>query len=315
MRFVFPVPSPELDPVGNGGLHAIEEEKAAEKDKSDDGGRNDKNEAGRLAVAGDGPAKAVNYSGHGIEAVEPAPAHGNEGRRIGDGGGEHPELDEEGDDITDVAIESVERGHPEANAEGSEHGKKQQYRQPKRSERGFDAVDGGDHEEDDEADGEVHQARNNGGKREDEAWEIHLGDDALIVHDDAGAALKRGGEVGPGDERREIKNGIGEAIGRELGETAEEKSEDAHGHERLENDPGDADNGLLVADLDVAPDKEIEEFTVGPDFAEAKLEEAAGRLDANGGGSAGVERESDAGLPNPVGIGINGIRSRDGCHP
>ena len=63
----------------------------------------------------------------------------------------------------------------------------------------------------------------------------------------------------------------------------------------MENDPKDADGGLFVADLDVAPDEKIKELAVSPDFAEAKLEEAAGRLDANGGGSAGVERERDAG--------------------
>jgi len=48
--------------------------------------------------------------------------------------------------------------------------------------------------------------------------------------------------------------------------------------------------------LTFAPDEEVEEFAVGPDFAEAELEEAARRLDANGGGSAGVQRKSDAGL-------------------
>ena len=69
----------------------------------------------------------------------------------------------------------------------------------------------------------------------------------------------------------------------------------------MENDPKDADGGLFVADFDVAPDEEVEEFAVGPDFAEAELEEAAGRLDADGGGSAGMERKGGGGL-------------RDGCH-
>jgi hypothetical protein len=48
---------------------------------------------------------------------------------------------------------------------------------------------------------------------------------------------------------------------------------------------------LLVADLDVAPNEKVEELAVGPDFAEAQLEEAARRLNSNGG-SAGGERES-----------------------
>jgi hypothetical protein len=49
---------------------------------------------------------------------------------------------------------------------------------------------------------------------------------------------------------------------------------------------------LLVSDLDVAPDKEVKEFTIGPDFAEAKLEETTGRLDAKSDRGAGVERKS-----------------------
>ncbi len=64
----------------------------------------------------------------------------------------------------------------------------------------------------------------------------------------------------------------------------------------MQDHPEDADDGLLVADFDVAPDEKVEQFTIGPDFAEAKFEEAAGRLDANGGGGAGAERESSAGL-------------------
>src|SRR6266446_1532313 len=49
---------------------------------------------------------------------------------------------------------------------------------------------------------------------------------------------------------------------------------------------------LFVADHDVAPDEKIKELAVGPDFAEAKLEEAARRFDADG---AGRERESNVG--------------------
>src|SRR6266851_2778183 len=107
----------ELDTVGNGGLHAIEEKEAAEEDESDDGGRSQKDEAGRLAAAGNGPAETVNDAGHGVEAVKPAPARRNKRGRISDGRGEHPELHEERNHIADVAIESIERGEPQAAAE------------------------------------------------------------------------------------------------------------------------------------------------------------------------------------------------------
>src|ERR1019366_5540462 len=149
-----------------------------------------------------------NDADHGIQAVKPPPALWDERAGIGNRGGEHPALDDEGHDILYVAIESVERGHPEADTEGGEHGKKQQHGQPKRGERRLNAVDGGDHKEEDEPDGEVHKPRNDGGNWEYKPWEINFGDDVLIGHDNAGAALERGGEVGPGNKRREIENGI-----------------------------------------------------------------------------------------------------------
>src|SRR6266852_978030 len=281
-----------LNTVGNGGLHAIEEEEAAEDAEGDDGARSEKEQARGLAAAGDGPAEAVNDAGHGIEAVEPAPARGNERGRIGDGRSEHPELDEERNDVADVAIKSVERGEPQADPESGEDGEREQRGQPKRGKSGANAVGDSENGEDHEADGEVHQAGKRGGNGKNEAREINFGDEALVIDDDVGGHLEGIGEIGPGDESGEVEDGIGEAVVGELGEAAEEESEDEHVEDGLENDPEDADGGLLVADFDVAPDGEVEELAVGPNFAEAKLEKAAGRLNANGGGR---ERESDVG--------------------
>ena len=281
-----------LDSVGNGGLHAIEEEEAAEEDEGDSGRGGEKKEAGRLADAGDGPAKTVNDAGHGIEAVKPAPALRNKSGRISDGRSEHPELHDEWDDVANVAIKSVERGEPQADAEGREESESEKRREPQRGESGANAVKDGENGEDNETDGEVHKAGESGGNRKNEAWEINFGDEALVVNDDVGGHLEGVGEVGPGDESGEIKNGIRETLGGELGQTAEKESENQHGEDGLENDPEDADGGLFVADFDVAPDEKIEEFAVGPDFAEAQLEEAAGRLDADGGGR---EREGNVG--------------------
>src|SRR5260370_42346318 len=119
-----------LDAVGNGGLHAIEEKEAAEKDESDDGGGSEKDEAGGLAAAGDGPAETVNDASHGVEAVKPAPAQRNKRGRIGDGRGEHPELHEERNHIPHVAIKSIQRGEPQADAESGEDGEGQKGGEP-----------------------------------------------------------------------------------------------------------------------------------------------------------------------------------------
>ena len=63
-----------LDAIGNRGLHAIEEEEAAEDNEGDGESGGKKKKAGSLAAAGDGPAETFNDTGHRIEAVEPAPA-------------------------------------------------------------------------------------------------------------------------------------------------------------------------------------------------------------------------------------------------
>src|SRR5215472_5476308 len=110
----------ELDTIGNGSLHPIEEKETAQKHEQDGGGGNQKDKARRLAVARNGPAEAVNDSSHGIEAVEPAPARGNERRGVGDGRGEHPELGKKRHNVADVTIKSVKRGKPEADAESRE---------------------------------------------------------------------------------------------------------------------------------------------------------------------------------------------------
>ncbi len=61
----------ELDAVGNGALHALEEEQTAKEDEQDGSGAGEELRAGGLAVAGEGPAEAFDYSGHRVEAVEP----------------------------------------------------------------------------------------------------------------------------------------------------------------------------------------------------------------------------------------------------
>src|SRR6266404_4606608 len=282
----------ELDPISHRALHPVEEKQPAEQDERDSSGGSQEKQAGSLAAAGDGPAKTVNDAGHRVEAVEPAPARGNQRGRVGDGRSEHPELHEERNDVAHVAVERVERGKPQADAESGEKRDGQQRGEPEGRERGANTVSEREEGKDHEADGEVHEAGERGGNGKNEAREIHFGDEALIFDDHVGGRQEGVGKVGPGNERGEIKNGIRQAVGGKFGEAAEEQSENQHVENGLENDPQDADGGLFVADLDVAPDEKIKEFAVSPDFAEAQLEEAAGRFDADGGGR---EPESDGG--------------------
>src|SRR5262249_34166118 len=92
-------------------------------------------------------------------------------------------------------------------------------------------------------------------------------------------------KVNPRDERGEIKNGIGQAGRGQFGKAAKEQSEDQHGKQRLQDHPSDADDSLLVADFDVAPNEEIKELSVAPKLGEAKLQCSSSRLNADDGGN------------------------------
>ena len=173
----------ELDAVRNGGLHAIEEEKAAEKNERDGESRSEQQQAGGLAAASDGPAEAVNDTSHGIEAIEPTPGIRDERRRICHRRGEHPELNDKRDDISDVAIESVERGEPQADAKSGEEREEQKHGQPESCKRGEDAVRKTENGSYGDANGEIDQAGKSGGDGENKPREIDFGDKPLVLDD------------------------------------------------------------------------------------------------------------------------------------
>ena len=96
-----------------------------------------------------------------------------------------------------------------------------------------------------------------------------------------GGILKRPGKIRPGEQSGEIEDGVRDAAGRDLGQTAEEKCENQHGHQRLEDGPSGPDRGLLVAKLDVAPDEEIGQFAELPQLAKIQLQPTFRRGDVS----------------------------------
>ena len=79
-------------------------------------------------IAEEAPAKAVDDADHGVEGVgefDPVGEGGAGVDAIGgeeDGGAVGAELEDEGDDVHEVAVFDVEGGEPEAGAEGGEAG-------------------------------------------------------------------------------------------------------------------------------------------------------------------------------------------------
>jgi hypothetical protein len=60
---------------------------------------------------------------------------------------------------------------------------------------------------------------------------------------------------------------------------AEEQTEDHNGQKRLKDGPRGADRGLLVADFQVTPHEEMQQFAIVPKFAQVEVKPTARRGD------------------------------------
>ena len=73
--------------------------------------------SGRRARAEQRPAESFDDADHRVERVDRPPALGEQAARVGDRGGEQPDLHQERHHVAHVAVPDVERGEPEADAE------------------------------------------------------------------------------------------------------------------------------------------------------------------------------------------------------
>ncbi len=127
--------------------------------------------------------------------------------------------------------------------------------------------------EDGAGEAEIDDGGSDGGEGDGEAREVDFGDEAFGADDGVSGGGDGGGEEGPGEEAGVDEDGVGDATGFHFGHPAKEDGEDDHVHEGLEDGPGGAEEGLFVADFDIAPDEEEEEFAVFPELGD--VDEAA----------------------------------------
>src|SRR6266851_5469869 len=77
---------------------------------------------------------------------------------------------------------------------------------------------------------------------------------------------ERAGKIRPGNQRRVKEKGIRNAAAGNVGHPSEEKRENEHCKERLDDRPGRAKGGLLITHLDVAPSEEVKQLAEMPKF-------------------------------------------------
>ena len=115
-----------------------------------------------------------------------------------------------------------------------------------------------------------------------------------------------------GSRPAKANSGYGMAAGGHFGHAAEEDAEDDHLRERLQHGPGGAEDGLLVADFDVAPDEEIEQLAIAPHLGEIDDLPAGPGLDDGqvlvGQVRRGQGRRLRSGSQNRGLCGVRGIR-------
>src|SRR3989454_12341576 len=100
-----------------------------------------------------------------------------------------------------------------------------------------------------------------------------------MANDTPDSACEGGCEKLPGQEPRENEKRIGQAIRRKLGELPEDRAEDDHRYQRLEENPADTEGRLLVAHSDLSPDQEEKQLPVLPELARIERERARAGLD------------------------------------
>lgn len=147
--------------------------------------------------AKDAPAEAINHADHGVQAVEEPPLFGHDGAAEADRRYIEPELDDEGDDVFEVAVFDIEGRDPERGAKAGaqchgDEGGEQEYLPT-----GNELIP--DHEgcQDGEADQKIHKGDNDGRGRNDEPGEIDFGDEVGVVREAVAGIAEGGGEKLP----------------------------------------------------------------------------------------------------------------------
>src|SRR5439155_19042259 len=133
-------------------------------------------------------------------------------------------------------------------------------------------------------DGEVDQAGNDRRDGNHQAREVDLRDQILVSDQAVAGAVERVGEQQPGQQAAEIEQRLGGVVGGKVAQLGDDR-EDDHGAERLNDGPGDAKHGLLVANLDVAQGQDPQELAVLPQLLQVDRLPAVPRaqLDSPGG--------------------------------
>src|ERR671919_82765 len=254
--------------VGEGFFHSPEVVRSTDQQNEGDQGRHADHRARRCCHVEEGPAETLDDPDHGIEPIHGAPGLREEAARIGDRRREEPDLQQERHDEPYVSIVHVQGREPEGDSERRDEREQDEERQPQDAKRGWHAVVEDHDDQHDEGEEEVDDSREDGGQRHAKPGEVHLLEEVRAADETVGSLVEAIGEQRPRHKRREREDRVRDAVRGHPGQPAEEDTEDDHRQQGLQDRPGGTQQCLLVAHLHVAPDEEVEELPIRPQFAE-----------------------------------------------
>ena len=234
-----------------------------------------------LDDAGDGIER---HDGVEVDAGHDLVLHLAEG--IDDRGGVHPELHDEGEEDLEVAVLGGHGADEDAEAQRQaghhQHQHGEQQGMPRKVGRtAGDGIDGIDHHEQPELDGETQQIAEDIRDRHHQTREIDLAEDAGVLDEGVGGGIEAVGEVLPHAHASQVEQRLGHAVGGDTGNAAKHHHVHDDRQRRLDDVPQRPEDGLLILHDDVTLHKERAEVAVAPQLTKINRQQLLLRFDDN----------------------------------
>ena len=282
-----------LDGVHEGALYFIENDYAEQEQQGHEEEAIAEGEPGEVSLPQGGIAEGLDDGRHRIEENQRAQRpFGHHTEWVDNRRGIHPELHDEGEENSQVAIFGSERRNE--NTETESLPRNHQHQQRRERERPGDGnlrsaeiENDKQHQEQPSLNQEAQQVGNHRGDGHHKAGEIDLPEHVLIRNEGIGGLLEAVGEIEPTDVARHVEENLRDAVGAHLGNAAEDEHVHQHGKHRLNQVPQWPEDGLLILDDDIAPHKEPDQIAVSPNLPHVDLPQLLVWSDPQGPGLIG----------------------------
>ena len=208
------------------------------------------------------------------------------GERVHDRGRVHPQLHQEGEQDLEVAVlrgegrdDGAETQRQAGDHDDQDRGEQDEPVQVRRAVRVEDHVEDIHQHEEPELDSQAQEIADDVRDGHHQAREIHLSEDARVLHERIGGLGDTVGEVLPQAGSGEVEQRARHAVRGDAGDAAEHDHVHDDRQGRLNHIPDRTQDRLLVLGDDIALDEQRAQVAVPPEFLEVNGKEAVLRFD------------------------------------